>query len=179
MEAAGYFTWTQERDRREVYQAGVMASDITAHMARERQDTMSAATLRTLIVVVLLAHGIGHVLGILPAFGRRLSQTHSSQSWLLTSIMGDSFTSGLGIVLWSAGLVWFAAAAMGLAGWLLPYQWWERFAVTGALVSLLTLVLFWNGLPFLFPNKIGAIAVDITVLASLLWLRWPAAVLSG
>jgi hypothetical protein len=93
--------------------------------------------------------------------------------------MGDTLASGAGIVLWSAGLVWFVAAAMGLAGWLLPYQWWERFAVTGALVSLLTLFLYWNGLPFLVPNKVGAIVVNVTVLSSLLWLRWPAGVLSG
>jgi hypothetical protein len=77
-------------------------------------------------------------------------------------------------VLWTAGLVWFVAAAMGLAGWLLPYGWWERFALTGALVSLLTLSLYWNGLPLLFPHKIGAIVVNITVLWGVLWLHWPA-----
>lgn len=159
--------------------ADVAGIDHNREHALRQRDIMSVATMRILIVAVLLAHGIGHVLGILPAFGRRLSQTHSAESWLLTGALGDTLAGGLGLVLWSAGLVWFVAAAMGLAGWLLPDQWWERFAVTGALVSLLTVVLYWNGLPFLFPNKLGAIAVDIAVLASLLWLRWPAGVLSG
>jgi hypothetical protein len=35
------------------------------------------------------------------------------------------------------------------------------------------LALFWNSFASLFPNKIGAIAVNIAVLVCLLWLNWP------
>ena len=51
---------------------------------------------------------------------------------------------------------------------------WGRLAVLGGSVSLLALVLFWNAFPFLFPNKVGVMAIDLWAIGSVLWLRWPA-----
>jgi hypothetical protein len=42
-----------------------------------------------------------------------------------------------------------------------------------AVVSLLALVLFWNGLIFLFPHKIGNIAVNAAVLGVIPIMHWP------
>ena len=46
-------------------------------------------------------------------------------------------------------------------------------AVTGAVASLVGLALFWNAFPVLFPNKIGALAVDVAVLVGVLLVDWP------
>jgi hypothetical protein len=37
----------------------------------------------------------------------------------------------------------------------------------------------WSAFRFLFPNKIGVIAVNAWALASVLWLRWPGGVFDG
>jgi hypothetical protein len=58
---------------------------------------MSGTTLRILITLVLLVHGVGHVMGAMPALGlfddeRRSGQgwlkNWSSHSWLLTDLLG-------------------------------------------------------------------------------------------
>ena len=41
---------------------------------------MPTSTLRILIAVVLMAHGIGHSLGVLPPLGVHLTETHSARS---------------------------------------------------------------------------------------------------
>jgi len=46
-------------------------------------------------------------------------------------------------------------------------------AVVSAVVSLVAVALFWNALVALFPNRVGALGVDIAVLVCLLLLNWP------
>ena len=77
------------------------------------------------------------------------------------------------MILFGAAFVGFIAAALGLFGWLVPHELWRTLAVVSAVISLVGLALFWNSLAALFPNKIGAIAVDIAVLEGLLALNWP------
>ncbi|GAG01007.1 unnamed protein product, partial [marine sediment metagenome] len=67
----------------------------------------------------------------------------------------------------------FVASALGLLGWLVPHEWWRTLAVVSAAVSIVTIMVFWNAFVSLFPNKVGAIGVDIVVLVCLLWLNWP------
>jgi hypothetical protein len=58
-------------------------------------------------------------------------------------------------------------------GWLVPHEWWRMLAIVSAVVSLIALVLFWNAFIYLFPHKVGAIAVNVAVLVGLLWANWP------
>ena len=46
-------------------------------------------------------------------------------------------------------------------------------ALAAAVVSLVAVALYWNALMLLFPHKVGALSVDITILVCLLWLNWP------
>ncbi|UCF20310.1 MAG: hypothetical protein JSU87_02560 [Gemmatimonadota bacterium] len=135
--------------------------------------------LRVAVAVVLIAHGLGHALGILPLFGIKLSGTHAFTSWLVTEQLGGAATRGLGLTLWLAALIGFVVAGLGLLDWLVPPDSWQPLAIAAALASLVAIALFWGGLPFFFPNKVGAIAVDLAVLVSLLWLRWPPGVVKG
>ena len=64
---------------------------------------MSISTIRTLIAIVLIAHGLGHALGILAAMGITLSKNHSLYSWLLTKFTGQSVSTGIGSAISSGG----------------------------------------------------------------------------
>jgi hypothetical protein len=97
----------------------------------------------------------------------------SSRSWLLTGLIGETASRVISFLLFLAALVGFIGAALALMGWLLPHEWWRSLSVVSAAISLVSLGLFWNAFPSFFPNKIGAIAVDIAVLVGLLWLEWP------
>lgn len=135
---------------------------------------MSPQVFRVLAALLLLAHGLGHALTALPLFGIRLSASHASTSWLLDGVAGPRAISTVCVGLNLLALLLFVGAGLGVAGWGVPRESWGRLAVLGGSVSLLALVLFWNAFPFLFPNKVGVMAIDLWAIGSVLWLRWPA-----
>jgi hypothetical protein len=134
---------------------------------------MSTAAIRIITGIVLMGHGIGHAMGILAVLGVKLSETHSPDSWLLTDLFGNSLTNIIGLLTWLLALLGFVGAGLGLAGWLVPHNWWQTLALSAAIISLVGLFFFWNAFPFLFPNKVGVICVDIAALICVLWLHWP------
>jgi hypothetical protein len=134
---------------------------------------MSGTTLRFIIAGVLFVHGVGHIMGVMPALGLSSLKRWSSHSWLLTPLLGDTVSRIISIILFLAALVGFLAAALGLMGWLVPHDSWRTLAVTSAVISLVAIALFWNAFVSFFPNKLGAVAVDIATLVCLLVLNWP------
>jgi len=126
---------------------------------------------RIVIAVVLLAHGIGHSLGLFPAFGLAKNERWTDHSWLLTNFIVESAARWSGVVLWLAAMFGFIGSALGFYGVLIPQ--WRLLAIGSAIVSLAGLSLYWNAFPSL-GNKIGAIAVDVIILVALLWAHWPA-----
>jgi len=132
---------------------------------------MSESLLRVVVAVVLILHGVGHLLAIFPIVGKKLSQTHSADSWLFTRLLGDTGARIIGVVIWLIACIGFIGAGLGLLGWLVPSELWPALATWASIFSLLGLGLFWNAFPFLFPNKLGVIIIDVAVLVYLLWLR--------
>lgn len=129
---------------------------------------MSESTIRIITGLVLFAHGIGHIMAILPALNLASTETWHYRSWLLSSILGDTLSRVLVIVLFGAALLGFIAAGMGLFGWLVPHSAWQTLAIASAIISLVALALFWNAFVALIPNKVGAIVVNIITLWALL-----------
>jgi hypothetical protein len=127
---------------------------------------------RLAIGLVLLLHGVGHALGVL-SLAPLDRPGWNMRSWLLTDALGEGVTRILGVALWSLGGLLFIIAGLALLRIVVPEDWWRTLAVTGAIVSLATIALYWNALPFLFPNKVGAIAVDVAVIAGVLIAHWP------
>ena len=126
--------------------------------------------MRYLIAVVLLAHGIGHTIGIMQTL--RLTTVNpgwNGDSWLLTGIAGSTVTNAVGIVLWTAAMIGFILAAGVVVGWL-PADWWRPLAIGASFCSLAGILLF----PAAFPtfSTIGAIIVDVVVLGAVLWSQW-------
>lgn len=134
---------------------------------------MSGTTLRIIIALVFLIHGVGHAMGIIPALRPVDVKGWSSHSWLLTPLLGDGVTRIISIVLFLAALVGFVAASLGLMGWLVPHDSWRTLAIVSAVISLGAIALFWNAFVSFIPNKLGAIAVDVATLVCLLVLNWP------
>lgn len=134
---------------------------------------MSSDTLRLIVAGVLLVHGIGHILGVLAALGFSTMEKWSSQSWLLTGLLGETVSRVICFIMFLIAMVGFIVAALAVMGWLFPHEWWRPLSAISAVLSLLGLALFWNAFPALVPNKIGAIAVDIALLVGLLVVDWP------
>jgi hypothetical protein len=121
---------------------------------------MSTNIIRILIAGALFVHGIGHTLGLF----------RPARSWLMPNA-GESLLRTIGRILWLLTAVGFILSCLGFLGVVVPTDWWRPLAVVFAIVSLLGLVLFWGTWPAF--NTIGALAMNIAVLVTQLWLRWP------
>jgi hypothetical protein len=114
---------------------------------------------RPLIAIVLGAHGIGHILFLVPFLGVA-SWGITVRSWLLGS---GIVARAIGAILWVAALVAFVVAAFGFyrhgAGW-------QAWAIAGSVASLAGLILFWKGIPM--SNKYWAALLNLIALGRLL-----------
>jgi hypothetical protein len=134
---------------------------------------MSSDLLRLILTVAVGAHGIGHTLFLATSLGVPIAG-QSSRSWLLSGVVGDFATNGIGVFVWTISTIGFVAAAVGMQT---QAEWWRAFAVGSAVISTVGLILFWAN-PASSP-AISALAFDAVVLGVLLWLRWPPTTVVG
>jgi hypothetical protein len=128
--------------------------------------------LKLLIGGVLIAHGIGHVLGWFPVFGWARSPGWTGDSWLLSGTVGSGPANVLAVVLWGVAMVGFVLVGLGVLGLPVPAGWLRPLAVVAAVASLLAVGLFWESIPAV-SGRIGAVAVDVIVLWAVLVGHWP------
>jgi hypothetical protein len=131
---------------------------------------------KLLIGIVLLAHGIGHSLGLLQMFKvATVNPEWHGDSWLLSGPIGVTGTQIVGGVLWLGAIVGFVGVAAVVVGWL-PASWFVPLAISSSAASLAGIVLF----PVAFPplSTVGAVVVDLAVLAAI-WMRWLPSELPG
>ncbi len=120
--------------------------------------------LRVLLGVLVGAHGIGHILFLMPL----VSSTNwgqSAQSWLLGE---GGLAKIVGIVIWLVALLGFLAAAFGIFR---EAAWWQTAAIVSAVISTVGLVLFWSK-PATSP-AISALVFNLLILISLFIFHWP------
>ena len=111
--------------------------------------------LHIVMALVILVHGIGHVLFLVPLLGVA-DWGQSTESWLIRT---ETTTRLLGSVLWMGAIVLFTAAAVALFGVEVA---WRPAAIVASIVSLLGITLFWDS-----SNSAAAVfaaTVDITLL---------------
>jgi hypothetical protein len=130
---------------------------------------MDATIVKLAVAGVLGAHGIGHVLGWLPATGVASFEGMSGHSWLLSPALGDGGARLAAGLLFVVPTVGFVAAAGGL---LLGQPWWRQVAVASAAVSLGATALYPQA--FATTSTIGSVAVDLAVLYGILVAGWGA-----
>jgi hypothetical protein len=130
---------------------------------------MDAGIIKLLAGGVIGAHGIGHVLGWMPAWGIAQFEGTSSRSWMLTGLIGDGASRLVGGAIFLVPTIGFAAAAIGL---LTGQPWWRQAAVASAAVSLAGTALFPQA--FTTGSAIGSVAVNLAVLGAILVAGWGA-----
>jgi hypothetical protein len=122
---------------------------------------MNPDMLKLVVAGVAGAHGIGHVLGWMPAWRITTFEGLSSRSWLLSDLLGDGLTRAIGGALWLAPTIGFVAAA---GGFFADQSWWRPLATASAVASLVAIVLFWEALPL--GSRVGAVVVNLAVIAA-------------
>jgi hypothetical protein len=125
--------------------------------------------LTIIIALVLLAHGIGHSMGLLQVFRiATVNPQWHGESWILGSAE-TAIVQPVAIVTWSLAIIGFALLAAVVMGWL-PASWWVPLAIASAVVSLLGILLF----PAAFPtfSTVGAAAVNIALLVAVTITHW-------
>ncbi len=129
---------------------------------------MSASTIRLITGFVLIIHGIGHAMVFFPALNIFSNENWHYRSWLLNGVLGDTASRVIIIVLFAIPFLGFIASGLGVFNVLVPHDWWPKLAIGSAVVGMIALAIFWNAFASFFPNKVGAIAVNIAVLWGLL-----------
>jgi hypothetical protein len=126
--------------------------------------------LRVALAIIVGAHGIGHILFLVPLLGIA-DWGQSTQSWLLGA---GSPARIIGSLLWLVATAGFVAVAVGILG---ETTWWRPLAVVSAIVSLIGLIVFWT-MPTA-SSAIFALLFNAIVIASLWLLNWPPAAVAG
>ncbi len=122
---------------------------------------------RIILLVAVFAHGIGHILFLMPTLGFA-SWGQTTQSWLLSNLMGDKLSRGFGIVIWVAVIL---AYMSGLYGFFAQTAWWPQLLIGASGVSAIGLLLFWAS----SSPVISAMAFDIVIILALQVFKWPVA----
>jgi hypothetical protein len=128
---------------------------------------MSPDIFRMVVAIIIAAHGIGHVMGVMSPLGIEIAGA-SGESWAF-SRFGSGLTGAFEVVLFLIPTIGFVVAAIGL--WT-GADWFRAVAIGSALISLIAIGLYPSQLPTF--SMLGAVAVDVILLAAILVFQWPA-----
>jgi len=124
--------------------------------------------LRTIIALVIGAHGVGHLIGVVGGLRPGgMSWGGSGDSWLLSSALGR-FTGAAEGILYAIPTIGWLTAAVLLFG---SNEAWRPIAIGSSIASLVAIGLFPNQLQL--GSAVGAVAVNLAALIGLLLLDWP------
>ncbi|HEX6305817.1 MAG TPA: hypothetical protein VFZ76_16595 [Anaerolineales bacterium] len=137
---------------------------------------MSSDLVRIIVFAVLFLHGIAHGGAIGAMFWVEARPDidaggwKAAKSWIIPSL-SPSVARTVAIVFWAVSMLGFVIAALGFLDFLVPASFWRGIAVGSAVISTVGILLFlvtWP--PF---NTMAALAVNLAVFITQLWLRWP------
>jgi hypothetical protein len=128
---------------------------------------MTTKTVKLLVFLTLLVHGVGHLQGVVSGFGVKFRENSTTRSWLLKS-GSDGFNRITCIILYLGAALFGIMAALSFKDFIIPQSLWQTFALISAFFSTLCLVLFPYALAMFF-NKAGAIIVNLIIYYSILF----------
>ena len=136
--------------------------------------------LKIVLGIFLIAHGLVHtILSIAPNPADPDAKpgaffTASERSWLLHPLgLNATAIQWIGIILVALSTLGFVLAGLGIFGVTGLSAIWRTVAIVSSFVSLLLLILFWH--PWL---PVGVL-IDVAILLSIIWAKWPPANLIG
>jgi hypothetical protein len=143
---------------------------------------MSDQVIKLVIAGALLLHGVAHV-GPLATYiwirARPADNTGgwvAARSWLLPTLPSATATV-IASAFWLLSLLGFVGAALSFLGILVPGEVWRQLALASAIVSILGIAAFFGTWPLF--NTLAALGINVAVLLTQLWLRWPPRTLFG
>lgn len=128
---------------------------------------MDGTLVKLVVGGVIGAHGFGHVLGWMPAWGIGRFEGLSIDSWLVSGVLGQAGARLVAGVLFVLPTVGFVAAAAGLVT---GQPWWRQVAVGSAAVSLACTALYPQA--YSTSSSVGAVVVNVAVLYAVLVANW-------
>lgn len=118
--------------------------------------------LRFIIAIILLAHGVGHIMPFMAAWTSQKAG-FSNASWVFSG--GVTVGSPVGQVFGLLGLIALLGFAAGAIGLMAQQPWWPLVTVAAAAISLVTILPWFSSWPS--GSMIGALLVDLAVLVAL------------
>lgn len=119
--------------------------------------------LRWVVIIVLLAHGIGHIMGFLAAW-TTVPMGFTDRPWLFSDTITVESAVGRAFgLLWLVAMIAFLGAAFGLIG---HQVWWRPLLIAAAVISLAAILPWWNTVTA--GPRFGAVLVDLAILIALL-----------
>jgi branched-subunit amino acid transport protein AzlD len=133
---------------------------------------MTPKTIKSLVFIALLVHGIGHFQGVIGSLGVKFNERSSSVSWLLRGL-GQKTNRIICLTMYLVTGVLGILTALCLKDLILTSASWQDLALITAILSTLCLIIFPRALAMFF-NKAGAIAVNLVIYYSILLNgHWP------
>lgn len=131
--------------------------------------------LRTLFGVFIVLHGLVHLWPFVLSrglVGFKAEMGWTGDSWLLTSVVGDSATGLLASIVYVVAAITFVASGVGL---FTRSSWWRPVMLASAVFSALVILTFWDGATELLVEKgLVGFLIDLAIIFLLLVLKWPA-----
>ena len=121
-----------------------------------------------MISLFLVAHGWAHVWNL--ALSRRLVEFEESmgwtgESWLLSGLLGESASLWIATIGYAASLLGFIASGVLLY---IGKPIWRTTAFTSAVISLITIIVFWDGkLSMLKEKGLIGLLINLAILVYL------------
>ena len=136
---------------------------------------MTTKTVKLIVFIALLVHGIGHFQGVAASLGAKINNSNAGVSWLLKS-WGEGTNKTISLILFLITGILGILTALSFKGILINESTWQLMAVITALCSILCLILFPNSFAMFF-NKVGAIGVNLFIYYSIVFNgNWPSVI---
>lgn len=125
-----------------------------------------------LVATILFAHGWVHLVFLFSGTERTSTDSGADnpfdmdRSWLIQHGVDSRLVHSVGAVLAVVTFVVFAAAALAVAGWLIPAAWWTSLTFAGVVGSTLLLVLFFA------PTLVLGFLINAGLLALVIQTAW-------
>lgn len=95
--------------------------------------------------IFIILHGLAHLWYVtlsIKLIAYKPEMGWSGDSWLLTNLMGDGGARTIAAILYTLASLGFVAAGVGL---LMEEQWFRPLTIWSAVLSIIGIVLFWDG----------------------------------
>lgn len=120
--------------------------------------------------IFLLLHGLVHMWYVTLSQGWVAFQADmgwTGQSWMLSGLFSESVTKWLATLLFVLAAIVFATSGVGK---LLNQDWARAWIAPAAIISALTILIFWDGrFQYIVQKGLIGLMIDISLVVWFLW----------